>query len=98
MLALNATTFHGTAEALWDEIEPSASLLFVAAPLQYFKPLLAGDLDRQWVVGKTYPLKLSLFGFLPIGERRITLVTIDRKTNLLVVLCYVLAFLLIKEK
>ncbi len=32
-------------------------------------------------VGKTYALRRSLFGFLPAGEHRITLASIDREAN-----------------
>ncbi|MFO7705424.1 MAG: hypothetical protein R6V43_09860, partial [Halopseudomonas sp.] len=42
-----------------------------------------GELDSDWVVGKTYALRLSLFGFLPAGEHRITLASIDREANLI---------------
>ena len=44
---------------------------------------VAGGLDGEWVVGKTYALRLSLFGFLPAGEHRITLASIDRQANLI---------------
>jgi len=55
----------------------------VAAPLLHFEPLVPGELDSEWVVGKTYPLRLYIFGFLPAGEHRITLVAIDREANLI---------------
>lgn len=55
----------------------------MSAPLLYFEPLVPGELDRDWVVGKTYGLRLSLFGFLPAGEHRITLERIDREANLI---------------
>jgi hypothetical protein len=83
MLAHISTTFDCTAEQLWDEISRPASLRFVSAPLLHFEPLVRGDLDSEWVVGKPYPLRLFLFGFLPAGEHRITLVTIDRAANLI---------------
>ncbi len=83
MLARISTTFDCTAEQLWAEISRPASLRFVAAPLLHFEPLAAGDLDGEWVVGKTYPLRLSLFGFLPAGAHRITLINIDRAANLI---------------
>lgn len=83
MLARISTTFDCTAEQLWAEISRPASLRFVAAPLLHFEPLAAGDLDGEWVVGKTYPLRLSLFGFLPVGAHRITLINIDRAANLI---------------
>ncbi len=83
MLARISTTFDCTAEQLWNEISRPASLRFVAAPFLHFESLVAGDLDSEWVVGKTYPLRLSLFGLLPAGEHHITLVTIDREANLI---------------
>jgi hypothetical protein len=83
MLARISTAFDCTAERLWKEISCPASLRFVSAPVLHFEPLVAGDLDDEWVVGKTYLLRLSLFGFLPAGEHRITLVTIDREANLI---------------
>ncbi|WKZ35136.1 MAG: hypothetical protein QY332_16095 [Anaerolineales bacterium] len=83
MLASISTTFDCTAEQLWDEISRPASLRFVAAPLLYFEPLVPGELDSDWVVGKTYALRLSLFGFLPAGEHRLTLTNIDREANLI---------------
>jgi hypothetical protein len=83
MLARNPTTFDCTVEQLWDEISRPASLRFVAAPLLHFEPLVPGDLESEWVVGKTYALRLSLFGFLPAGEHRITLASIDREANLI---------------
>lgn len=83
MLARIATTFDCTTEQLWDEISRPASLRFVSAPLLHFEPLVPGELDNDWVVGKTYALRLSLFGFLPAGEHRITLASIDRNANLI---------------
>jgi len=81
MFARISTTFDRTAEQLWDEISRPASLRFFATPLLHFEPLVPGELDSEWVVGKTYALRLSLFGFLPAGEQRITLASIDRKAN-----------------
>ncbi len=81
MLARISTEFDCPAEQLWDAISRPESLRFVAAPLLRFEPVVAGDLDGEWVVGKTYPLRLHLFGFFPAGEHRITLASIDRAAN-----------------
>jgi hypothetical protein len=83
MLARISTTFDCTAEKLQDEISRTASLRFIAAPILHFEPLVAGELDGEWVVGKTYALRLFLFGFLPVGEHRITLSSIDWEANLI---------------
>ena len=83
MFARISTTFDCTAEQLWDKISRPASLRYVAAPLLHFEPLVPGELDGEWVVGKTYALRLSLLGFMPAGEHRITLASIDRAANLI---------------
>ncbi len=83
MLARISTTLNCTAEQLWDEISRPASLHFVSAPLLHFAPLVPGALDSEWEVGKPYPLRLSLFGFLPVGKHHITVVNIDRAANLI---------------
>lgn len=83
MLARISTTFDCSAEQLWKAISRPASLRFVSAQLLHFEPLIPGELDDDWVVGNTYALRLSLFGLLPAGEHRITLVTIDRQANLI---------------
>ncbi len=53
MLARISTVFDCTAERLWKEISRPASLRFVAAPFLHFEPLVPGDLNGEWVVGKT---------------------------------------------
>ena len=83
MLAHISTTFDCTVAQLWDEISRPASLRFVSAPLLHFEPLVAGDLASEWVVGKPYRLRLSLFGILPAGKHHITVVNIDREANLI---------------
>ncbi|WP_129677073.1 hypothetical protein [Candidatus Chloroploca sp. Khr17] len=83
MLARISTTFDATVDQLWQAISRPDSLRFVSAPLLHFEPLVPGELDDEWVVGKTYALRLFLFGVLPAGEHRITLVTIDREANLI---------------
>jgi hypothetical protein len=81
MYAIISTTFDCTTEQLWDEISHPASLCFVAAPLLQFEPQVDGELDGEWITGKTYTVRLSLFGFLPAGEHRITLASIDREAK-----------------
>jgi hypothetical protein len=81
MLARISTVFECTDKQLWDKIIEPKSLQFVAAPLLRFEPLVDGDLDGEWIVGKTYVVRLSSLGFLPLGQHRIEIVTIDRGTN-----------------
>lgn len=81
MLARISAVFECTEKQLWDKIIEPRSLQYVAAPLLHFEPLVAGELDGEWSVGKTYVVRLSSFGFLPLGQHRIKIVTIDRATN-----------------
>lgn len=81
MLARISTVLDCTGKQFWDRIIKPESLQFIAAPLLYFEPLAAGELDGEWVVGKTYTVRLLFLGFLPLGQHRIKIVTIDRTTN-----------------
>ncbi len=81
MLARISTVFACTDEQLWDKIIEPKSLQFVAAPFLHFEPLVASELDGEWIVGKTYEVRLSALGFLPLGQHRIKIVAIDRTTN-----------------
>jgi len=81
MLARISTVFECTEKQLWDKIIEPKSLQYVAAPLVRFDPLVAGELNGEWIVGKTYAVRLAALGFLPLGRHRIKIVTIDRATN-----------------
>lgn len=83
MLARISTVFDCTAEQLWDKIVRPESLRFVAAPLLHFEPLVAGELDGEWIIGKTYVMRLSSLGFLPLGQHRIKVLTLDRAANII---------------
>jgi hypothetical protein len=83
MFAHISTVFDCTPKQLWEEISRPSSLKFVSAPLLHFESLAEGELDNEWVVGKTYALRLSLFGFLPAGRHNITIANIDRKNNII---------------
>ena len=81
MLARISTVFECTEKQLWDKIAEPQSLQYVAAPLLRFEPLVAGELDGEWIAGKTYVVRLSALGFLPLGRHRLKVVAIDRTTN-----------------
>ena len=81
MLARISTFFECTDEQFWDKIIEPKSLQYVAAPILRFEPLVAGELDGEWIVGKTYVVRLHFLGFLPLGQHRIRIVAIDRAMN-----------------
>jgi hypothetical protein len=39
-------------EKLWEKIIEPKSLQFVASPVLSFKPLVMGELDGEWIIGK----------------------------------------------
>jgi len=84
MFARILTVFDCTEAELWEKIIEPKSLQFVASPILSFKPLFKGELDGEWVIDKTYDLKLYFLNILPLGFHRIKLVTIDRKSNTIV--------------
>lgn len=84
MIARISTHFDCTEEKLWEKIIEPKSLQFVASPILSFKPLIKGELDGEWIIGKTYELKLHFLKILPFGYHRIKIVTIDKESNTIV--------------
>ena len=84
MIARISTYFNCTEEELWEKIIEPKSLQFVASPILSFNPIVKGELDGEWVIGKTYELKLYFLNILPLGRHRIKIITIDRKSNIIV--------------
>lgn len=84
MIVRISTYFDCTEEKLWKKIIEPKSLQFVTAPILSFRPLVKGELDGEWVIDKTYELKLYFLNILPLGRHRIKIVTIDRESNTIV--------------
>ena len=84
MIARISTYFDCTEEKLWEKIIEPKSLQFVASPVLSFRPLFKEELDGEWVIGKTYELKLYFLNILPLGRHRIKIVTIDRESNTII--------------
>lgn len=81
MLARISTRFACTQSELWQKLSQPESLQFVASPLLTFTPLEPAVLDREWEVGRDYPLQLYFLRFIPLGRHKIKLVRIDREQN-----------------
>lgn len=84
MIARISTYFDCNEEELWKRIIEPKSLQFVAAPILRFVPLIEGALNGEWVIGRTYELKLYFLRIIPFGYHHITIVTIDRESNTIV--------------
>ena len=81
MIARISTYLSCPEDELWQKIIEPGSLAFVASPVLKFVPMSPGALSGEWHVGVPYPLKLYLFGVIPMGRHTIKLVRIDKDTN-----------------
>ncbi len=81
MIARISTYFDCTEEKFWKKIVEPKSLQFVASPILSFQPLVKGEFDEKWVIGKTYELNLYFLNVLPLGRHRTKIVTIDKESN-----------------
>jgi ligand-binding SRPBCC domain-containing protein len=68
---------------LWEKINHPSSLQYVTSPVLKFVPENEELLKKQWALNTPYPLRLYLFGLIPLGIHRITLKVIDRDKNLI---------------
>ena len=53
-------------DTAWDNVKTPALLQFVAKGMMKFKSV-GGPFPKQWEVGKTYGIKICIFGFIPFG-------------------------------
>jgi hypothetical protein len=67
-------------EGVWEQLQRSALLLEVAAPLVRLVPVGAAFPER-WTEGLTLRCRSYLFGFLPLGTRALTFERIDQSAR-----------------
>jgi len=84
MIARISTYLDCSEERLWEKIMDPQSLQFIASPILSFQPPVKSDLEGEWIVGKSYELKLYFLGIFPLGRHSIKIVTIDRDRNMIV--------------
>jgi len=53
-------------DTAWDNVKTPALLQFVAKGMIKFK-YVDGPFPKQWEIGKTYGIKIYIFGFIPFG-------------------------------
>jgi hypothetical protein len=77
MKAIISTAIPTSAEKMWAELQDISSLVYVAAPLLRFKAQGKKPLPEKWCAGREYPLRISLFGVIPLGNHAIRISEID---------------------
>lgn len=64
------TLLDATPERVWDEVQRSDLLEYVAAPLIEFDPVNSESFPERWDEGD-YRVAMRLFGVIPLGEQTI---------------------------
>lgn len=69
-------------EVIWNNLKSTSTFQKVAAPLMIFKFASKGGFPNNWKE-ESYPLKMYLFGLIPLGDHHITFVKIDDANRVL---------------
>lgn len=67
-----STYLPATPEQVWEAVQQSALLDFVAAPLMVFVPVSPPAFPKHWVEGD-YLTQMRLFNLLPLGQQVIAI-------------------------
>jgi hypothetical protein len=67
-----STVLNSSADRVWDEVQKTNLLKYVAYPLLKFEPLTPIEFPAVWQSGK-YLVKLKAFGCIPLGRQCIVI-------------------------
>ncbi len=81
MKATFLTIIHVNGNKMWEELQKTSSLMYVASPILIFKSQDGGELPSTWSVEREYPLNLYAFHIVPLGKHYITVKKIDIKNK-----------------
>lgn len=65
------------AHEAWSLLQRPTHLRRIMFPLLRFAPVSGKDLPETWTPGEPYPLRMYLFGLIPVGRHTINFVDID---------------------
>jgi ligand-binding SRPBCC domain-containing protein len=74
-----SSVFDATEENVWELLQKTDTLRYIAAPYAYFTPL--GSERAVWTQGMTADFRLLIFGIIPLGVHHIHVVEFDRHTG-----------------
>jgi hypothetical protein len=77
MKAKISTIIATNEKKMWEELQKTCSLLYVASPILIFKPRQGKELPEKWEIDKPYQLRIHAFGFVPLGKHDIVVKIID---------------------
>jgi hypothetical protein len=81
MKATISSIMHANGDKMWEELQKSSSLMYVASPIIKFKSQDGSELPAEWEVGKKYSLKIFAFYIIPLGKHNIVVKSIDAKNK-----------------
>jgi hypothetical protein len=79
MIATIATVLPCSVNTLWQALLKPASLRYITSPILTFVDAHGDGPAEHWETDRPYVFNLYLFGLLPLGRHRITVVTINGK-------------------
>jgi len=81
MKATISTIIHANGNKMWEELQKTSSLMYVASPILIFKSQDGRELPSKWEVEREYPLKVYTFNIVPLGKHYIIVKRIDAKNK-----------------
>jgi hypothetical protein len=81
MKATISSIIYANADKMWEELQKSSSLMYIASPIIKFKSQDGSELPAKWEVGKKYSLKIFALHIIPLGKHYIVVKSIDAKSN-----------------
>jgi len=73
--------FEALPQKVFNEAIKISSLMSVAAPLIFFRPVKPKNLPEKWEEGSMYAFKLYLLKYIPMGDYKVTIVKIDMRNR-----------------
>ena len=84
MLVTISTIMNTNENRLWQKLKKVTSHQYIIFPLLKFKPQRNYTFPETWELGVTYKLKMSLFGFIPLGNHLIEVIEINENEKRIV--------------
>lgn len=70
------STFHTSADEIWDKLQQLKTLQYITSPYATFSPVC--DTEMTWKKGQVSKFILKLFGFIPMGVHTINVIQFDK--------------------